>query len=118
MKILTLIIKQVFFDQIIAGTKKEETRELRPKSEKKYIAYAEDETYTAIEYQHIRFYVGYNKGRDTALVAVNGAHFEDIVDENGEYIELEDEQGRKYDMMNIVYELGDILEVNDKKQHA
>lgn len=109
MKILTLIIKQCFFDQIIRGEKKEETRELRPKSEKKYIEYDGNGDFSAIVYDAIRFYVGYNKDRDTALVSVIGAHFEDIVDEFGNYIELE-ENGTKYDMMNIVYELGEILE--------
>ena len=36
MKILTLIIQQKWFDEIIKGNKKQEFRELRPRSEKKY----------------------------------------------------------------------------------
>lgn len=113
MKILTLIIKQVWFDQIVSGEKKQETRELRPKSEKKYIQYDQEDCYDAIKYDAIRFYVGYNTDRDTALVEVVGCEFEDIVDESGKNIELE-ENGEKYDMMNIVYHLGRVIEVNGK----
>lgn len=113
MKILTLIIKQTWFDQIIQGEKKQETRELRPKSEKKYIQYDDEGCYDAIQYDAIRFYVGYNPGRDTALVEVVGCEFEDIVDESGNNIELE-ENGEKYDMMNIIYHLGNVIEVNAK----
>ena len=68
MKVLTLIIKQKWFDEIIKGNKKQEFRELRPASEKKYIEYQKDGTFDAIKFDAIRFYVGYNKNRDTALV--------------------------------------------------
>lgn len=113
MKILTLIIKQEYFNQIITGEKKNETRELRPKNEKKYIVYDNEGCYDAIEYDAIRFYVGYNPNRDTALVEVDGCEFQDIVDESGNTIKLE-ENGEEYDMMNIIYYLGEVLEVNGK----
>lgn len=61
MKILTLIIQQKWFDEIIKGNKKQEFRELRPASEKKYIEYQKDGTFDAIKFDAIRFYVGYNK---------------------------------------------------------
>ena len=36
MEILQLIIKQKFFDEILAGKKKQEFREIRPNTQKKY----------------------------------------------------------------------------------
>ena len=94
---LYLPIKQVYFDQIIAGTKKEEYREIKPTTYKKYLDCDEtgdwyiDEFYTdedlefygpdiiiACKDGHFPFFfkdikflslaVGYEKIRDTALV--------------------------------------------------
>ena len=97
---LYLPIKQVYFDQIIAGTKKEEYREISPNTYKKYLAcnefgdpfvtdyytdddldfYAEDiisgckdGQFPFIFRDDIKFLnlaVGYNKVRDTATVEV------------------------------------------------
>lgn len=39
MKILTLSIKQVYFDEILAGTKKQEFRDVTPINAKKYFRY-------------------------------------------------------------------------------
>lgn len=114
MKILSLIITQKFFDLIIAGTKKEETREIRPKSERKYVVLDDEGAIVdIIAYDAIRFYVGYNKDRDTALVKVEGALIETIVDENDEPIYFE-ENGVQNIMCNIVYQLGDVLEKKTK----
>ena len=38
-KVLTLIIKQKYFNEIIAGTKKQESREIKPSTERKYILF-------------------------------------------------------------------------------
>lgn len=97
---LYLTIKQVYFDQIMAGTKKEEYREISPNTAKKYIEYDEtgypfvDEFYTdddldwygdeilmackdgvfPFEFKksikYLNLAVGYNKVRDTAIVEV------------------------------------------------
>lgn len=113
MKILNLIIQQKFFDQIIKGTKKQEFRELRPKSEKKYIVYNNDGTFDAMAFDAIRFYVGYRKDRDTALVEVKGVSFLDYEDEDHNAIVLVDgNTGEEYDKMDIVYDLGKVLEIN------
>lgn len=72
MKILTLIIKQIYFDQILNGTKTQEFREIKRSTEKKYV----DSTGIKLKpifYDAIRFYVGYHTDRDTALVAVQNA---------------------------------------------
>lgn len=119
MKILTLIIKQKYFDAILAGRKVQEFREIRPSTEKKYIlldekGYAiEDENGNCIpvKYDAIRFYVGYNKDRDTALVEVVGAHTEVFVDDDGNPISY-DYKGDEYWAEQVVYDLGKVLEHN------
>lgn len=114
MNILTLIIKQKFFDQIISGEKREETREIRPKTERKYVVLDnEDAIVAVVKYDAIRFYVGYNKDRDTMLVRVEGSIIETIVDENDKEVYFT-ENGEEYIMCNIVYQLGEILEQNTK----
>lgn len=133
MKILTLIIKQKYFDEIVAGTKTQEFREVRPTTFKKYLRYLvngeefaslddipEGEPYdsllekegfdvTAIPYDAIRFYVGYNKDRDSALVRVTGTTLEYIVDENDQPIVYE-YKGNEYYTSQMVYDLGEIIE--------
>lgn len=116
MKILTLIIQQKFFDEIVKGVKTQEFRELRPKSEKRYIVYNDEGEFDLIEYDAIRFFVGYNKDRDTALVEVKGSFIQDLLDEDGNIVEFVDEKGIEYDAMNVVYDLGDVLEVNGTKK--
>lgn len=118
MEILNLIIKQKYFDEILAGTKKQEFREIRPSTQKKYCE-IDDEGYCKVEdglfiprhYDAIRFYVGYNKNRDSALVEVKKAEIELFVDENDEYI-LMKQNGEEYYAAQVVYDLGEILEKN------
>ncbi len=119
MKILTLIIKQKYFDQIIKGEKTQEFREVRPNSGKKYLdidaegEIAEDEqgNWLARKYDAIRFYVGYNKDRSSALVAIKSAKTQIFVDEQGEPI-IYESNGGVYNQMQVVYNLGDVLESN------
>ena len=118
---LQLIIKQEFFDQIIAGTKKEEYREIKPTTEKKLVqldseGYAiEDENGNSmpIRYDYIKFYVGYAKERDWALVEVIGSHTEMFMDDNDKPISY-DYNGEKYFAEQIVYHLGNVIEVHRK----
>lgn len=122
MKILTLIIKQKYFDEIIAGTKKQEFRDIKPSTEKKYIE-IDKEGYALndkngndipIKYDAIRFYVGYRKDRDTALVEVKDAYTETYVDEDGKPI-IWDQYGPDYWAERIVYNLGKVLEKDNRK---
>ena len=66
-----------------------------------------------IKYDAIRFFVGYNKDRDSALVNVNDAIVEFFVDENGEDIVYE-YNGAEYVAAQVVYDLGDVIEKNIK----
>jgi hypothetical protein len=131
MKILQLIIKQKYFDEIIAGTKNQEFREIKPTTESKYLQYAvgekiyqkiddvpeeipEDDIETQpIPYDAIQFYVGYSKGRDSALVEVKGAMIEIFTDEKGNDIVYE-QDGVEYYEAQIIYDLGKVLEKNIK----
>lgn len=125
MKILNLIIKQKYFDEIIAGTKKEEYREVKPSTIKKYIKLDENSTeivendeIVCIKYDAIRFFVGYNKDRDSALVEVKNAEvnfFYDDADpeQKPEKVQIgEDENGEPiwWYFQEVTYFLGEILE--------
>ena len=133
MKVLNLIIKQKYFDAILAGRKVQEFREIRPSTVKKYIELdedgfeKEDEYGNAIpvKYDAIRFFVGYNTDRDTALVEVVGAHTEIFVDENEQPIMYEhgkDKGGNPLVWVaeQVVYDLGKVLEHNirDKSKNV
>lgn len=131
MKVLNLIIKQKWFDEILAGRKTEEYREVRPTTFKKYLKYVvNDKVYDSlddpelahlngdfdfdvdvIEYDAIRFYVGYNKDRDSALVEVKDAFITFLTDENGEDLTYE-YKGDIYVEAEMTYVLGKILESN------
>lgn len=129
MKVLNLIIKQKYFDEILNGTKTEEYREVRPTTFKKYLKYVvNDKEYDSLDhpevkalgedvefdvavipYDAIRLYVGYNKNRDSMLVEVKDAFITFFTDENDEDITYE-YNGDTYVVSEMTYVLGDILE--------
>jgi hypothetical protein len=127
MKILNLIIKQKYFDAIMCGQKVQEFREVKPTTIAKLLQLDEegfevtDENGNAqpIEYDAIRFYVGYNKDRDSALVEVKSAYCEIFVDDKDEPIQFEvmnTQKGRVewWVAEQVVYNLGKILETDIK----
>lgn len=115
-KVVTFILKQKYFDAIMAGRKVQEFREVRPSTYNKLIQHdsegfdIEDEYGNAlpVHYDAILFYVGYNKDRDSALVEVKDAHTEVFVDENNEVIEFEVDGGY-WQASQVVYDLGRII---------
>ena len=120
MKILNLIIKQQYFDAIMDGSKVQEFREIRPTTYKKlcetnhdeygyFIKQEENGTPIPQKYDAIRFYVGYNKDRDSALVEVKNANVEFFVDENNELITY-DVDGDMWYATQVVYNLGRVIE--------
>lgn len=120
MKILTLIIKQKYFDEILSGKKTVETREIRHNNFKKYCeldeeGYAlfdeENGVFVPKKYDAIRFYVGYNKDRATALVEVKDANIGIFVDEEGKEIVYE-AGGEEFIASYIDYDLGKVIEKN------
>lgn len=125
MNILTLSIKQVYFDAIMAGTKKDEFREIRPNTAHKYITYwvgkKEYKKYTEvpqdeepeakpIKYDAIQFYTGQMSGkRPGALVEVKKAEIDILVDDDGNEIEYEYD-GETYYLAQVIYKLGSVLQ--------
>ena len=71
LKVLTLNIKKMYFDEIISGIKKIEYRELKQSTLNKYtyIDEADGKRYLR-RYDALRLFVGYNRDRESALVQV------------------------------------------------
>ena len=71
MKVLTLNIKKIYFDEIMSGTKKIEYRELKQTTLNKYtyVDEADGKRYLR-RYDALRLFVGYHKDRESALVQV------------------------------------------------
>lgn len=129
MKVLNLIIRQKYFDAILAGRKAQEFREVRPTTINKllqldkdgYEVEDEDGNAQPIKYDAIKFFVGYNKDRDSALVEVVGSHCEIFVNKNGEPITYEygrDKEGKPLVWVaeQVVYDLGKILDHNIREK--
>jgi hypothetical protein len=129
MKVLNLIIKQKYFDAILAGRKVQEFREVRPTTINKllqldedgYEVEDEDGNAQPIKYDAIQFFVGYNKDRDSALVEVVGSHCEIFVNDKGEPITYEygrDKEGKPlvWVVEQVVYDLGKILDHNIREK--
>lgn len=92
LKVLTLNIKKEYFDDIMKGDKDEEYRELKQTTMNKYTYIEESDGKRHLKwYDVIRFYVGYHRDRESALVQIT-----DI----------------KYDQKShiVIYCLGNILE--------
>lgn len=124
---LYLPIKQVYFDQIIAGTKKEEYREIKEgitanryllkdrngkyvlnpdvtQPDKEYFIDDYNNGYFPFipkPYKYLYIAVGYSKERDTALVEVDGFRFiPNMI------------RGNLYAFWQIAFHLGKIIEVH------
>ena len=125
MNILTLSIRQKYFEEILAGTKKHECREIRPTNAKKYITYMcggkeyqvdeelpeEGEVeLKPIKYDAIKLLTGEYKGkRPYTIIEVKNAEAVILTDENGDDIVYE-YQGEEYLAAQMDYTLGKVLE--------
>lgn len=110
--VLTLQIKKNFLDEILAGTKTEELRDVTPKNLKKYLNLqnenTEDETFEIIEYDSIQFFNGYATDRPEVLIGVKSSRLDVLTDEDDKEIEYTHE-GETYVACVMVYELGEVL---------
>lgn len=128
MKILDLFTKQEWFDAIKSGDKKTETREIRPNTATKYVEFFDGATGNVynteadvpqdaqlearpVRYDAIRFFVGHEKERQSALVRVEKAEIFILQDSDGQDI-VYDYKGKEYVAAQIDYTLGDIIELN------
>lgn len=120
MENLTLSIKQEYFDQILSGTKKIETREIWANNYKKYCELAEDgfakydeenDVFVPRKYDTITFLTGVYKGtRPRMIVEVKNADIFVLQDEEtGTDITYEHE-GVEYLATQIDYHLGKIIQ--------
>lgn len=132
---LYLPIKQVYFDQIIAGTKKAEYREVKMGiTANRYLlkdgsgnyvlnpsCTEDDEEYYLDDYnngqfpflpkryKYLHLAVGYNKVRDEALVEVTDITFEPTA--------VRGQGEKKFTFWIIVYHLGKVVELERQKVH-
>ena len=76
MKVLTLNIKKMYFDEILRGTKKIEERELKQTTLNRYtyVDEADGKRYLR-RYDALRLFVGYHKDRENALVQVTDINY-------------------------------------------
>lgn len=80
LKVLTLNIKGIYFQEIMSGAKTIEYRQIKQTNINKYTYIDESDGKRYLRrYDVIRFYVGYNKDRDSALVEVKDTKYEDGV---------------------------------------
>ena len=128
MNILTLSIKQKYFDEILSGKKTKETREIRPTNARKYIKYVCDgKEYDAdaelpeegdivispIKYDAIKLLTGaYTGKRPYIIIECKSADVYLLTDENGEDIVYE-YKGAEYVAAQIEYDLGKIIEKSE-----
>ena len=123
--VVTYIIKQHYFDEILAGRKKKEYRELKATTLKKLVKldkngdmqFDENENVIPIHYDAMLLFVGYQKVRDSALVEITGEKEEMFLDEKGEEVYEVLEDGSRFYPSQIAYDLGRVLckEVHPKK---
>ena len=129
MKILTLSIKQKYFDEILAGKKTHEYREIRPNNGKKYFRYEnagklcedvndipDDDSeirLVPVKYDAIKFLTGaYSGKRPYAIVEVKDADVVILTDDDGNDVEYEWTDGKTYLAAEMDYTLGKVIEKN------
>lgn len=133
MKILTLSIRQKYFDEILKGTQTTECREVRPNNANRYVLvrfekgkYADKEfplndlpedanveegvTLVPIKYSALKLLTGaYKDKRPYIVVEVKSAAIIWLFDENNEPLWFE-ENGEAYRASEIEYTLGKVIE--------
>ena len=91
LKVLTLNIKKIYFDEIVSGVKKEEYREIKQTTINRYtyVDEADGKRYLR-RYDLLHLFVGYHKDRESAVVEVTDTTVEDgwVVYHLGRVIEV------------------------------
>ena len=128
MKILTLIVKQKQFDEVIKGTKRVETRQIRAMLAHKYICHKDkdgniyekdtdipegvDTNTVPVEYDALKLFAGFNKDNNI-LIEVKSAKIIILANDMNDVLEYE-HKGSAYLIADIKYQLGNIIEKNIK----
>jgi hypothetical protein len=113
---LCLSIKQIYFDAILSGEKKIETREIKPKNAEKYCDFSEDgELIGARHYDTLKLLTGaYSGVRPFMIIEVEKAEVIIYEDDEGKEIVYE-EDGEQYVAADVEYTLGKIIETSIAK---
>ena len=114
MNILTLQITRPNLDKILDGSKKDEEREITPKTAKRYIKYInegeDDEDFEILQYDALQLLNGYQSNRPRVVVEVKGARVEIVTNpDTGEDVVFT-ENGVEYVLAVMIYKLGKVLE--------
>ena len=126
MKVLTLSIKQKYFDEILSGVKKTEVREIRPNNFARYCRYLhkgieyvniegipEDDNeidIIPVKYDAIKLLTGeYKDKRPYIIIAVKDTKIYFLQDEKGEDV-IYEVDGKEYIASEIEYELGEVID--------
>lgn len=126
MKVLSLSIKQNYFDDIVAGIKKDEFREIRPNNASRYVYYkadgkeykdgadipedAKEIEVLPIKYDALKLITGEYKGqRPFIIIGIKDSEVQFLTDEDDNDIVYEYE-GEEYLTSQIRYGLGTIIE--------
>lgn len=132
-KVLNLSIKQNYFDEIVAGTKTHEYRDVTPGTERKYVYFELDGKFVAessmlppsrklskdvilhpIKYEQIKLSTGaYSGKRPYIIVEVLDAKIAFDEDGDGNRMTLEDDYGTEYLAAQMDYTLGKIIEKSE-----
>lgn len=111
MKILHLVMKKIYFDEILQGKKKNEIRTLRPKSSNRYLEYTTNkngEIAIPKQFNLLRLYMGYEANRPYFDIEVKDAVIAIFLDENDNELTFV-ENGIEYIEAEIEYSLGEIV---------
>ena len=125
MKILTLSIKREYFDEIVAGTKTVEYRDIRPTTFKRYCRYMQDgkeftemdysdekkyQDVVLIKYDALKLVTGaYKDKRPYIIVAVTDSKIMFDYEFGGRPV-IYEQDGQRYISAYIEYHLGEIIE--------
>ena len=138
MNVLTLNIKQKYFDGIVSGTKRKEYREVMPFNFHKYgritvphpggREYANwddvpeefsgsDWALTPVKYDALKLITGAYKGkRPYMIVGVESAEINILTDEDGNDIIIGEGTENEYYATQVCYNLGKIIELNKQNK--
>lgn len=108
---LSLSIKQVYFDAILSGEKKIESREIPPKNSEKYCDFDENgDLIGPRKYDTLKLITGaYSGERPFMIIEVESAEVILYQVEDGKEIVCE-ENGEEYVAADLEYTLGKIIE--------
>jgi hypothetical protein len=110
MQILSVCVKQKFFDRIMSGEKKFITRKIKPMTWKKYLIVDEnDKSIDLINYDALRLSFGVGPDVNILLIKVIDQRLVFILSKDDKPVYYE-YKGQQIQMLEVDYFLGEILE--------